>query len=71
MHMISCQIIRHLSSYVIIPRPVPTDSKEGKMAARLLLRSAFTAARTCRAAPVPALTRGMAAGGEDNANSEL
>eukprot|EP00064_Thunnus_orientalis_P022909 superscaffoldBa00008160_g23130 len=41
------------------------------MAARLLLRSAFRAATTCRAAPVsarvsapvPALTRGMAAGG--------
>uniref|UniRef100_A0A6Q2XVD8 Cytochrome c oxidase subunit 5B, mitochondrial n=1 Tax=Esox lucius TaxID=8010 RepID=A0A6Q2XVD8_ESOLU len=33
------------------------------MAARLLLRSAIKAATTCRAAPVPALTRGMAAGG--------
>lgn len=45
--------------------------KEGKMAARLLLRSAFKAARTCRAAPAPVLTRGMAAGGEFNAISEL
>eukprot|EP00064_Thunnus_orientalis_P022910 superscaffoldBa00008160_g23131 len=33
------------------------------MAARLLLRSAYRAATTCRAARVPALTRGMAAGG--------
>ncbi|XP_033986665.1 cytochrome c oxidase subunit 5B, mitochondrial [Trematomus bernacchii] len=33
------------------------------MAARLLLRSALRAAKTCRAAPVPALSRGMAAGG--------
>ena len=35
------------------------------MAARLLLRSAVRAATRCRAAPAPALTRGMAAGGED------
>lgn len=41
------------------------------MAARLLLRSAFKAARTCRAAPVPALTRGMAAGGEDVTYNDL
>ncbi|XP_070706584.1 cytochrome c oxidase subunit 5B, mitochondrial [Pempheris klunzingeri] len=33
------------------------------MAARLLLRSAVRAATTCRAAPVPALARGMSAGG--------
>ncbi|XP_069023114.1 cytochrome c oxidase subunit 5B, mitochondrial-like [Embiotoca jacksoni] len=33
------------------------------MAARLLLRSAVRAATTCRAAGVPALTRGMGAGG--------
>nr|XP_020444203.1 cytochrome c oxidase subunit 5B, mitochondrial-like [Monopterus albus] len=33
------------------------------MAARLLLRSAFRAATTCRAAPVPALTRGVTTGG--------
>ncbi|KAM3873766.1 cytochrome c oxidase subunit 5B, mitochondrial-like [Diretmus argenteus] len=33
------------------------------MAARLLLRSALRAATTCRAAPAPALARGMAAGG--------
>ncbi|KAK5851502.1 hypothetical protein PBY51_023049 [Eleginops maclovinus] len=33
------------------------------MAARLFLRSAFRAAKTCRAAPAPALSRGMAAGG--------
>uniref|UniRef100_A0A8C8LMH7 Cytochrome c oxidase subunit 5B, mitochondrial n=1 Tax=Oncorhynchus tshawytscha TaxID=74940 RepID=A0A8C8LMH7_ONCTS len=33
------------------------------MAARLLLRSSIRAATTCRAAPVPILTRGMAAGG--------
>lgn len=44
---------------------------EGEMAARLLLRSAFRAARTCRAAPAPALTRGMAAGGKNEANAEL
>lgn len=41
------------------------------MAARLLLRSAFRAAKTCRAAPAPALARGMAAGGEDETNTEL
>ena len=40
------------------------------MAARLLLRSAFRAARTCRAAPAPALTRGMAAGGENRTDTE-
>nr|XP_020444202.1 cytochrome c oxidase subunit 5B, mitochondrial-like [Monopterus albus] len=33
------------------------------MAARLLLRSAFRAATTCRAVPVPALTRGVTTGG--------
>ncbi|XP_040914555.1 cytochrome c oxidase subunit 5B, mitochondrial-like [Toxotes jaculatrix] len=33
------------------------------MAARLLLRSAYRAATTCRAARVPALTRSMASGG--------
>ncbi|XP_013873660.1 cytochrome c oxidase subunit 5B, mitochondrial [Austrofundulus limnaeus] len=33
------------------------------MAARLLLRSGFRAAVSCRAARVPALSRGMAAGG--------
>lgn len=44
---------------------------EGEMAARLLLRSAFRAARTCRAAPAPALTRGMAAGGKNETNAEL
>lgn len=36
------------------------------MAARLLLRSAFSAARICRTSPAPALTRGMAAGGENH-----
>ena len=35
-----------------------------EMAARLLLRSALRATTTCRAAPVPALARGMAVGGE-------
>lgn len=53
------------SSYVIRERPQCGDSKEVKMAARLLLRSTIRAATTCRAAPVPALTRTMAAGGED------
>ncbi|XP_051542161.1 cytochrome c oxidase subunit 5B, mitochondrial [Myxocyprinus asiaticus] len=33
------------------------------MAARLLLRSAVRAATTCRASPMAALSRGMAAGG--------
>ncbi len=41
------------------------------MAARLLLRSAFRAARACRAAPAPALARGMAAGGEQETNFKL
>lgn len=51
------------------PRDRPVFAgEEGKMAARLLLRSAFRAARTCRAAPAPALSRGMAAGGKKNNN---
>ena len=46
-------------------------TEEGEMAARLLLRGALRAATTCRAAPVPALTRGMAGGGEDETSTEL
>ncbi len=41
------------------------------MAARLLLRSAVRAATSRRAAPLAALSRGMAAGGEDETNAEF
>lgn len=63
--------VQSTQQHVISVRPGSGDSKGGEMAARLLLRSAFRAARTCRTAPVPALTRGMAAGGEDKTNTML
>lgn len=48
-----------------------THNGRRKMAARLLLRSAVRAATACRAARAPALSRGMAAGGEDGTGRRL
>ncbi|KAG7231633.1 hypothetical protein INR49_010971 [Caranx melampygus] len=59
--------------HVITQRPDCGVSEEGKMAARLLLRStvrAATACRVVRAARAPALTRCMASGGEDETGAE-
>lgn len=60
-------------AHVIIQRPDCGVREEGKMAARLLLRSTVRAATACRvaqAARAPALTRCMASGGEDETGAE-